>query len=225
MNNRIYGTVSIVALLAGNVASAGSPGPLAIIPAAIDPAAISDFNGFYAGAAVTSSAGDMYEPTTFGDGSIAMEYFYDFEGVGGAVYAGYNIVSSPVGFFYGGEIAYGMPAAPYDVVNGPAEIGDVDSLLTLHGRFGYVSGPLMYYGLAGYAMGEISCDSCDGYLNGTLNGYVAGAGVEYMITNSLSVRGQYEHFELSGAEGFDGMYDSSVDLSANVMSVGLNYHF
>lgn len=220
MNSKIYGTVSIIALVAANAAWAGSPEPFVVAIPQIASAIVSDFNGFYVGAAVTSTNAEHLEE--FGGDESGTDIL-DLEGVGGAVHAGYNFAPSAVGFFYGGEIAYGMPNATY----GESETVSVETLLTLHGRVGYVSGPLMYYATAGYAMGTINCDSCGGnpIVNETLNGYVIGTGVEYMISNNLSVRGQYEYFGLTGDLYDFGSYTVDTNLTASVMSVGLNYHF
>lgn len=52
MNSRILGTVSIAALVVASAGLAGSPEPfIAAIPQ-VAPDLVSDFNGFYAGAAV-----------------------------------------------------------------------------------------------------------------------------------------------------------------------------
>lgn len=220
MNNKMLGTMSLAAMSVANGVMAGSPEPFVPVIPPVAPVLVSDYNGFYAGAAVTSTrAALLHEFSDGGTGSTT----YDLEGVGGSVYAGYNFAPSAVGFFYGGEVAYGMPNATYE----DFEPLTLDSLLSVHGRAGYVSGPLMYYATAGFAMGTTDCNDCGGdpAFNETLRGYVIGAGVEYMITNSLSVRGQYEYFDLTGGTHDEGSYTVDTSLTANVLSVGLNYHF
>lgn len=227
MNNRIYGTVSISALMTASVVSAGSPEPMVtIIPPVVASVATSDFDGFYVGAAVTSFSGESTTQFAFADGSpFTSLSLDDYSGTGGAIYAGYNFASA-VGFFYGGELSYGMPnaSAPY------VDTADVDSILSVKGRFGYVSGPLMYYGTAGYAMAELSCGGCEAaFIDGTAQGFLVGAGIEYMFSNNISVRGEYILYDLTGAESAffvnDSDYVSSTDLTANVISVGLSYNF
>lgn len=220
MKNKILGTVSVAAMAVANVGQAGSPEPFVAVIPPVAPVLVSDFNGFYAGAAVTSTNAELL--LEFSDGASGSDT-YDYEGVGGAVYAGYNFAPSAVGFFYGGEVAYGMPNASYADFDSLS----LDSLLSVHGRAGYVSGPLMYYATAGFAAGTTDCDACggDSTFNETLSGYVIGAGVEYLITDSLSVRGQYEHFDLTGGAHDEGGYVATTSLTANVLSVGLNYHF
>lgn len=224
MNYQIYGTVSAVALIAANAALAGSPGPIAaIIPPVVASVTSSPFDGFYLGAAVTSTSGEAIVTGTEDGVPVGPPLSVDVSGVGGAVYAGYNIARAPVGYFYGGEISYGFPNAALN--DGLSDFSEFDSLLILRGRFGYVSGPLMYYGLAGYATGTLECEFCGGLgFEGTLNGYVLGAGVEYMITDSLSVRGQYEYFDMGQPDGEVG-YVASTNLTASVFSAGLSYHF
>lgn len=216
MNNRIYGTVSAVALVAANVGWAGSPEPFIVAPPVVAAVLGSPFDGFYVGGAVTSISGTF---SGAGDSTAGVFTFEnDFDGIGGAVHAGYNIAPASVGFFYGGEIAYGMP-------NGDDEdFLTLDSVLTASGRVGYVAGPLMYFGKVGYAAGEIGCSSC-GFIDGAVSGYVVGAGVEYMISNSLSVRGEYDYLDMGEASYSGDGYAGTTDLTASVLSVGLSYHF
>lgn len=226
MNYRILGTVSITALVTANAVSAGSPEPMVtIIPPVVASVTSSPFDGFYVGASVTSTSADMsFSPNDI----LYIPFDGTLSGVGGEVHAGYNFAPSN-GFFYGGELSYGMPAASGEDSNGTFTIS---SLISAQGRIGYVAGPLMYYGMAGYALAEVDmttdlCSSCE--INVSSSGYVVGAGVEYLISDNLSVRGQYAYYDFGEQdttydyEGFN--YVGSTSLSAGVLSVGMNYHF
>lgn len=222
MNNRILGTVSVAALVAANNVWAGSPEPAIVFaPPVVASILESPFNGFYAGGMVTSTN----LSTTYSDSFFFDNLQLDASGIGGAVHGGYNFVL-PSGYFYGGEVSYGFPNVTEDF----GEFGELEmsSLASAQARFGYVAGPLMYYGLAGYAMADIEYGFSDVPAVPD-SGYVVGVGVEYMVSSKLSVRGQYAYYDFGAASEEFSFEDKvgTADLSADatVLSVGLSYNF
>lgn len=227
MNMRIYGTVSMAALVSASAAIAGSvETPVAVLAPIVAPLVGSDFNGFYAGASVTSTSTDInFQPGEANNDPIVGSA----SGIGGEIHVGYNFAPTD-GFFYGGELSYGFPGVS---VTEDSTTFSLNSILSANARVGFVSGSLMYYGLAGYAMSNSAaelngCSVCDVEISHS--GYVVGAGIEYLISSNLSVRGQYAYYDFGDTASqynFGGgeQYESNTSLSASVLSVGLNYHF
>jgi outer membrane immunogenic protein len=61
---------------------------------------------------------------------------------------------------------------------------------------------------------------------GYMNGYALGAGVEYALTQNISVKGEYL-FTSFGSQGvFGGTPDFAYSgLNASLVRAGINYHF
>ena len=116
-----------------------------------------------------------------------------------------------------------------------------DWLATVVGRLGYAMDRAMVYGLAGVAWGKVETDSeaLFGALQFTGSethvGWVAGVGLEYAVTNNILARVEYNHVDL-GSERQDldvsflgtptgGTVPSKVDLSADIIKVGVSWKF
>jgi outer membrane immunogenic protein len=75
---------------------------------------------------------------------------------------------------------------------------------TLRGRFGVTNGPLLFYGTAGLAYGEIGLNSITSLFasslfssaSSTRAGWVAGAGIEYMYRPNLIFTLSYQYVDL-----------------------------
>jgi len=106
---------------------------------------------------------------------------------------------------------------------------------TLSGRIGYVMGPLMLYGKGGaawmnadYRM-EVN-SGLDGVTstNTTRPGWVAGAGLEYMLGSRWSAKLEYDHLDFGRKTlGFVNPFGNSVTFktAVNEVKAGVNYHF
>ncbi|MFA5949553.1 MAG: outer membrane beta-barrel protein [Hyphomicrobium sp.] len=123
-----------------------------------------------------------------------------------------------------------------------SSLGDIKSV---KGRIGIASGNFLLYGVGGvawtnYRASVTSPDSFSGGLtSGTfswgenVNGWVAGGGIEFKLTNNLSLRAEALHYDF-GQVGFGGedinvdniqTFLGSQDLSINELTVGASYHF
>ena len=116
-----------------------------------------------------------------------------------------------------------------------------DWLATVVGRLGYAMDRAMVYGLAGVAWGKVETDS--DALGGVFQfsgsethvGWVAGVGLEYAVTSKILARVEYNHVDLgSERQDLDVSFlgtptgttvPSKVDLSADVIKVGVSWKF
>jgi len=135
------------------------------------------------------------------------------------IYSPAPLAYSWTGFYAGGHVGYGFGDADGFVVGGQvgynwqfnqfvvgaeadaswADLGESDSLSSIRLRAGIPIDRLLVYGTGGVAFADFEDSS-----------WVAGAGVEYAITDKLSAGLEYLHYD------FDG---------ANVVRARVNYKF
>lgn len=148
---------------------------------------------------------------------------------------------SPSGAFAGGQIGYNWQGVlglgsqwvlgvEADIQGSGIDDGafGVKSSLnwfgTMRGRIGYAFGPALVYGTGGFAFGEVENIG----VTETQTGYVIGAGVEYKLNPSWSVKGEYQFISLDASDplGAGPLGFTSGDRSeVNTFRIGLNYHF
>lgn len=195
----------------------GVPAPAIPAPAyvpVVDNSSVWD--GFYAG------VNGGYGWGEFDAGAIDSD---DLEGWLGGAQIGYNwalggMVVGLEGDYQFSDIKWDETVAGADVDAGLEHFG------TVRARVGVDMGAFMPYLTAGVAFGELAydveipgaptiSDSEYGW------GLAAGAGVEAMITDNLSIRGEYLYVGFSDVEvgGFD------VDSDIHTVRAGLNFHF
>jgi outer membrane immunogenic protein len=130
---------------------------------------------------------------------------------------GFNVQSGA--FVWGGEIdiSYMRLGANFSAVTniGPC-IGcttwhidsDLNWLATARAKLGYAAGPVLIYATGGFALGEVDssiqveCVGCPkfpwawGSSTKAHLGWTAGGGVEWKITDVISIRGEYLYVDL-----------------------------
>ncbi|MGJ0393790.1 MAG: outer membrane protein [Methylocystis sp.] len=158
------------------------------------------------------------------------------------------IGSTPVGGLIGVAGGYNYMAAPQLMIGAEVDFaftgvsgsrspfwgtyakGEVDDLLTVRARAGYVMNRALFYVTAGFAGSKNTIQLWQGPFYGVQAsfqpGWALGAGLEYMILPSLSVKGEYLFTSTGSGRYFDfSRYalDSGVNMSS--FKAGLNYHF
>jgi opacity protein-like surface antigen len=206
--------------LAGNLdAAVVSPAP---VMAAAPAAYTSIWSGGYAGAQL----GYGWADRSVGDEATVIERFTnptdtaeavgnrinsvgaDGDGLTGGVHAGYLWNANR--FVYGLEGDYDFSDIELD-----NNVGSVDGIARIKAKAGYDLGQTLIYATAGaaYADAEIGNTNFNDW------GWVAGAGVDYMVAENvaLGVEALYHDFS-----EFD---DSGTDLSLTTLSAKVAYHF
>jgi outer membrane immunogenic protein len=139
---------------------------------------------------------------------------------------------------------YGLPATDYANLNASAKM---TWLGTTRARIGFVATPdnrLMFYGTGGVAYGGGSgylnyYDTAgDFYLHGAPSssrvGWTVGAGVEYAITNNITLKGEYLYYNLGSSKFVTapatffgpGVYVAGkFNYEGSIVRAGLNYKF
>ncbi len=179
------------------------------------------WTGPYVGVSAGGTAGNT--PWTHGDVSVDPDY----GGYLAGAQAGYNYQAGR--FVLGAEGSYGLSNArgashvPYDVMtpspawtnaNDTFEV-DLKSLGTVTGRLGYTFGPALFYAKGGWAFGQLKegkrqipvpgfTTGASDYEPSTIwaNGWTAGGGMEFALSERWSAKAEYMHYEL-GKRSFD----------------------
>ena len=179
---------SVVATFVATAASAGTivapmPDPV-IMPTPVF--ATSYWDGFYAGAAAGWTTGDF---TISPPGTPI-----DNDGYGYGGFLGYNYVMDG-GFMIGGEVAASMFS-----IDGTGGSPEVDgTMFDAKLRVGFEVDRALVYVSGGYSMltGEYNPGTVD--IEGT--GWNVGAGVDYLVTDSVFVGAEYVYRDMESSTG------------------------
>ena len=221
-------------------------------PSSAPPAAYVDLNswaGFYAG--VNGGYG-----WNSGGNSIG----YNDGGAGFIQGTDQSRAPQPQGGFGGGQIGYNFQSGSFvfgvetdfqggnisDRVTGSTVNGNdftsresIDWFGTVRGRIGYAFGRVLVYGTGGVAYGDVrqhafvsnGVDSVSFGNNSTQIGWVAGGGVEFKVTPSWSLKGEYQYIDL-GSQTLNGIDTTGASVTAagpetsfSTARLGLNYRF
>lgn len=194
----------------------------AVVPGVVD---VGNWEGAYIGVFGGYAWGDLsYVSPDVPDGSA--DYSAEADGFVAGVQAGYNWQFDQLVFGLQTDFAY---------VAGETDEGDrLTWLGTTTGRVGVALDDLLIYGKAGlaYGMSEASFtwgpDTTEG--DEWHVGWTAGAGLEYAISEGVSVFAEYNYVDLGDANYFAnvgpiGPAGVDVDYNAHVIKAGLNLSF
>lgn len=200
------------------------PQPVAAAPA---PQSAVDWGGFYLGASVARNTASV---DSLAYGNQTGEHKFDADNSGAALHLGYN-------FALANKLVLGVELSRYagDMVgtgrsapNAPDATQQIDNMTTLRLRAGMQIGRALPY----IAVGAAKADSTrhteyrDQTAGNKHEGSVVAAGVEWAMTEHLSLRAEYQHFDL-GAEIYDfgRGNDPKVKLTGDTVHVGVNVRF
>jgi len=156
----------------------------------------------------------------------------------GGAQLGYNVQSG--NFVYGIEADFGAldsaAKGSYTVPGIPSRVLSVKSSAGFYGdvtgRAGLVMGNALFYAKGGFAFftGNVHvADTADGIHqdSGTFTGWTLGGGVEYQMTRNLTVKAEYQYFDVDNSN-FSCCLPSSAgrlddQITANTLKVGFNY--
>lgn len=212
--------------------------------AVVDVPEMHDWSGFYAGlhAGYGSGDRDWNDDAGFFDDEA---FRYDLDGAVLGAQIGYNFQVDSLVF---GIEADGSWADMHDTVVEPflfgfastTAVAEVEGLATIRGRVGYAWDRFLIYGTGGLAFAKVGTDvDTSIFLLGTASdsdsalhtGWVAGVGVEGMITERISLKAEYLHagFGKEDFNYFDGLFlfesEGKADLDMDIVRLGVNWHF
>jgi len=149
----------------------------------------------------------------------------------GGVQAGWNSQRGNIVFGIEGDLQFAGIGASGNDVTGDNYKSQLQWFSTLHARVGVPYNRALIYILGGVAVGGIgnTADSVYDQSRAAV-GWVGGGGVEYKITPSWSVKGEYQYIDLgktdplnSAGTGYSTVAGTTVNKDAfNTVRVGLN---
>lgn len=189
------------------------------------------WTGFYVGANVGYGWGEADHLAGDTSGSGINDFDIDGAFAGGQI--GYNWQFDRIVIGAEADIQWSGIEGDCD----PGECGvpqstshEIDWFGTVRGRLGYAMGEWMPYITGGYAFGEagretssLGGDSADN----NIDGWVAGAGVEWAFAPDWSAKLEYQYLDFGDEEYAYGIggFDPIVDLQIHTVRVGVNWHF
>jgi outer membrane immunogenic protein len=220
-------------ILIGTVANASSPNTQKTLLDSYK-ASLSNYNlwtGVQIGAMVSHNWNDLeyYEP-----GWPGYDRNPSIDGYGGGIFIGYS--RQFVDMVYGVEADLGLVSLSEgtdDQAKNRWTSFDIDWTSHVRARIGKTINATLIYGAAGIAMAGVTVDDTDpgwGTDDSTHIGWTIGAGVEYAMSHELRVRLEYlyddfgkEDYTILGPGGY--AYNANVDLTANIIRIGLSFQF
>lgn len=186
-----------------------------------------DWAGPYIGAHLGLGSGTVDWEFT-GDPDSGEEY--DVDGWLAGVQAGYNWQLDG-GFVLGveGDLSW-ADINGYDENFGDEVYRSIDWTGSIRGRAGIAFDSILLYGTAGLAFASSSADvfvdaPFGGSDSATHLGWTAGVGAEVLVTEDVSLRGEYR-FTSYGEEDYTfGDLDITTGFDTHTVTVGLNFHF
>ncbi|MDQ0471728.1 outer membrane protein [Labrys wisconsinensis] len=198
---------AMAADLAPNYSEPAAPAPY-IAPAGFN------WTGFYAGInAGYGFSGDF--------GSATGRRLNDAKGFVGGGQVGFNYQIDPVVVGIEGELDYSDQKDSF--AGSRANLNWRGSLTP---RLGFTMDRFLPYVKAGLAFGETDLKVAGvGSDSNTLVGWTAGAGIEYAVTDNISVRGEYNYTDLSKDTFNIGGAAVKTGFRGSDVKAGLNYKF
>jgi outer membrane immunogenic protein len=202
------------------------------------------WNGFYAGGSLGGAWGNASVTDTNG-GVDPGPFDYDFGGPVVGATAGYNAQFGSIVLGVEGDLSYfGPKGSGYVPSSNPGYHQDLtlgDGLLgDFTGRAGVAFGGTLLYAKGGYAFftGEASqATTYPGYATtstDTFSGWTVGGGIEQMLTATVSLKLEYQHFDFGKQTGLQTSitdppigyhYYNEHDISFDAVKFGANVHF
>ncbi len=163
-------------------------------PAPQAASAVYDWSGFYAGLQAGYGSGEHDRLTTAGFANS-----YDSDGWFGGVFLGYNR-QYPNNVVVGVETDWNLSTIDGNDggVGGSLDTTDMDVFGSVRGRLGYAFDRILAFGTGGLAVGVFEHTNTLGVgsaTNDTEFGWTAGAGIEFAVTNTIAVRGEYRYYD------------------------------
>jgi opacity protein-like surface antigen len=170
----------------------------------------------------------------------------DYAGILAGGQAGYNLQR---GRFVGGieadagsSNARGSAPCPSQPIFFSCQ-DNIGALGSLTARFGYTLGRALFYAKGGWAFGEVTAGTAVNFVDPGVasppsgaaniarstiweNGWTAGAGMEYALTDRWSAKAEYMHYEFP-QYGFTVAQNATANATTagDTVRIGVNYHF
>lgn len=172
------------------------------------------WTGFYAGVQLGYGWGDV--EATNAAGSIGI----DIDGGVGGAHAGFNYQWNRLVLGVEGDVETSGVDGTL-TAGGASATAEQKWLASIRGRLGVAFDRLLLYGTGGWAVSEFEYRSGAGRDSATHNGWTAGGGLEYAMTDHLTTRVEYRYADF----GEETVFGAEVEPTTHTIRVGLGYKF
>ncbi len=191
-------------------ADLGQPVPEAIAPAPVTAAPVADWSGYYIGALLGYSWGEMQAGTESAD----------VEGVEGGGYIGANYQWNQV--VLGVEADALISGADGDL---PGVSVDQDWSASLRARAGMALDQFLLYGTGGVAATGVEVADATSSDDNTLWGWTVGAGAEALLRENVTARVEYRFTDYEGKTFTLDSGSGDADLQTHTVRAGVGLKF
>ena len=196
-------------LIAGSAYAADIPQYQQPEPAYQAPATTVTWTGLYAGVNLGYAfSGDFGQRLNQGSGWA------------GGAQVGYNMQYDPIVVGIEGSLNYTGVSDNWGGVKGSYGFNG-----SVTPRLGYAFGDFLPYIKAGLAFGDVEMKYLGAKDSNFGVGWTAGLGVEYRVTQEVSVRAEYNYTSLAKDDFQEGNHTIHAGYSGSDIKLGVNYHF
>lgn len=181
--------------------------------------------GVYVGANASMNIGQ------FSEGGA--NYFGNAFGGLYGVTAGYNYQAGALVAGVEADLDFGSVNGMAYPIGGVHSSGNITGDGSLRARFGYAFDRALLYITGGYtgasmrgSLADLGTPNIYAGQSNYLNGFVVGGGLEYSVTNNVSLKAEYLFNDYGSTPFFSGTRDSITSgVSFSTIRAGVNYHF
>jgi len=232
-------SAAVALVVAGTAAASAADLPVRTYTKAPAIVQVYNWTGFYIGINAGIGGNKTDYGFDLGGTQLANASLTSFGGFGGGQ-IGYN-------WQFGGNWVLGLEAdiqasnikSELNATIGPLSLTtgtEIKYFGTVRGRLGYAFDRVLVYGTGGYAYGSedtklnVAPNLLTFSRSADLSGWVAGGGVEYAVSNALSLKTEYLYMEFDRNNVFSApinrvQFDINNKVTAHTMKIGLNYAF
>lgn len=187
------------------------------------------WTGFYVGV----QTGYVWGNADHGFADTALPGSSDPNGWIGGGHAGYNWQSGRFVFGVEGDIEGGDVGGSFTRAGSSYGAVDMSWQGSLRARAGIASDRTLFYMTAGWAFADAdftgqsfaTAGACCGYSK-SIDGWTLGAGIEYAVTNNVTLRGEYRYTDFGTVKGNIGSGVSMpVDFDSHALRLGASFKF
>jgi len=220
----LIGSVFFAALMAGTALAAA---PTVELPVA----STYNWTGGYIGAQIGGGWSKVDQPWGFTEASpdIFDQDNADGSGVVGGLHAGYNWQSGS--FVFGGEADINATSIDGDDGGSGGDINGFKAkwVASIRARAGVAFDRVLIYGTGGYAYLNGKADTRDvgrqESHSASFNGWTIGAGAEYALTDTVTVRGEYRYADFGSKTVVFNNYVEDISPALHTVTIGVSYRF
>lgn len=202
----------------------------------MDMPTIHDWSGLYLGGHIGGTFADVEDEYDFNTVRSA-SFSFDADGFVGGVQGGYNIQSGSLVLGIEADISFGSiegtglcngsttPACGTGTGTNPS--ADIDWVSTVRGRVGVAMDQILLFATAGVGFADASVvdPAQRGSDSHTHTGFVAGGGVEWMMSPNISLRADYLYGNYETISYALVSTPDAIGFETHTIRGGVNWHF